>query len=134
MGAQWEVRLLSELRAVQGDREVTRFRTHKTAVLWATLACWPLKMHLREQLLAQLWPDAEPTDARNNLSVALSSLRNHFEPPTQTAGSVIQADRQSVGVNPTAVVTDMGDFERGLAAADRASDDSQRIASLEAAL
>src|SRR5579862_9196866 len=134
MGAQWEVRLLSELRAVQGDREVTRFRTHKTAVLWATLACWPLKMHLREQLLAQLWPDAAPADARNNLSVALSSLRNQFEPPTETAGSVIQADRQAVGVNPTAISTDVADFERGLATADRAPNDNERIALLEAAL
>ena len=63
------------------------------------------------------WPDGTLEMGRQNLSVALSSLRHQLEPPGTPAGAVLVADRQNVGLNPAAVTTDVAEFEAGLRAA-----------------
>src|SRR5579862_536722 len=106
MNTPWRVHLLGELCAVQAERTLTRFRTHKTAVLLAYFALHPQPVHPREELVELLWPEAAPDTARNNLSTALSSLRHQLEPPGVSSGSVLQADRFRVGLNPAAFRTD----------------------------
>ena len=63
------------------------------------------------------WSDGTLEMGRQNLSVALSSLRHQLEPPGTPAGTVLVADRHNVGLNPAAVTTDVAEFEAGLRAA-----------------
>ena len=126
---RWRIELFGGLRALQGERVITRFQTQKTGALLAYLAYHlprPLLSkegsrggysHPREVLFELLWPECNPKAGRNSLSVALSSLRHQLEPPGVPAGAVIIADRLSVRLNPTAVTTDVAEFETALQSA-----------------
>jgi DNA-binding SARP family transcriptional activator len=116
----WRITLLGGLSARQGTRTITRFRSQKYGALLAYLAYHRQNVHAREVLLAMLWPEMEERAARNNLSVALSSLRSQLEPPGTPAHSVLRADRFSVGLNPATVTTDVAEFEEAIRAAARA--------------
>ncbi|HXG64946.1 MAG TPA: BTAD domain-containing putative transcriptional regulator, partial [Blastocatellia bacterium] len=120
MGAQWTLELFGWLRAEQGGRAITRFRTQKTGALLAYLAYYRHRAHPREELIELLWPNCEIDAGRHSLSVALSSLRHQMEPPGVPAGAVIVADRASVQLNPAAVTTDVAEFEAAIQSAARA--------------
>lgn len=112
MRAIWHLHMLGNLRAelVDGSSEpITRFRTQKAAALLAYLSLHP-GAQPRETLTTLLWPDVPPEAARNSLSVALSSLRHQLEPPGRPAGSVLTADRATVGLQTGAVTTDVSEF------------------------
>jgi len=131
----WHLQLFGGLRARQGERTLTRFRTQKTGALLAYLAYHLGRSHPREVLIEMLWPDATtPESGRHNLSLALSSLRNQMEPPGVPAGTVIVADRLSVELNPAAVRTDVAAFEQGLRDAAQARDDETRARRLGEAI
>src|SRR5437764_9234619 len=117
MSETWRVNLFGGLRAQQGDRVITRFKTQKVASLFAYLAYHLRQAHSREILIEMLWPESDALTLRNSLSVALSSLRNQFEPPGIAQGTVLRADRFSVGLNPATVTTDVAEFEQALKAA-----------------
>src|SRR5689334_11894740 len=117
MGELWRIKLFGGLRAQLGERVVTRFKTQKVASLFAYLAYNLRQAHSREILIELLWPESDALTLRNNLSVALSTLRNQFEPPGVPQGTVIRADRFSVGLNPATVTTDVSEFEKALKAA-----------------
>jgi hypothetical protein len=112
MAARCRIELFGGLRALQGDRAVTRFRTQKTGSLLAYLAFYPRKIHYREILIEILWPDTAPESGRNSLSVALSSLRQLLEPAGVDASSVLRADRFTVQFEPSAIVTDGAAYGR----------------------
>ncbi|MCD6506333.1 hypothetical protein J7M22_06870 [Candidatus Poribacteria bacterium] len=105
------VELLGGLRIIQGENVITRFRTRKTGILLAYLAHHRDRMHPREVLIELLWPGCEEYKGRQSLSTALSSLRHQLEPPGVPRGSVILADRFSVGLNSQFITTDVSDFE-----------------------
>src|SRR6185369_5044235 len=107
----WTIALLGGLSAHSPQRQLTRFRTQKAASLLAFLAFHPAPQP-RETLLALLWPEVEIETGRHNLSNALSFLRHMLEPPGTPPGSVLQADRFNVGLNPDAVSVDVVAFER----------------------
>src|SRR5262249_36950030 len=65
-------------------------------------------------LIEMLWPEVEPKSGRHRLSLALSSLRHQLEPPSVSAGAVLQADRFAVSLNPLAILTDVEEFETAL--------------------
>ena len=138
MEQHWRIELLDGLRAMTGERVITRFRTRKAAALLAYLAYHP-GPHAREVLGEMLWPGHEPAPGRNNLNVALSSLRRLLEPGDAPAGSVVVADRIYVGLNAVAVTTDVDDFEAALQAASTAQsavapNDAEHIQHLSAAV
>src|SRR5437868_2005863 len=81
MNEAWRITLLGGLRAERGEQVITRFKTQKVASLFAYLAYYLRQTHSREILIELLWPESEVLTLRNSLSVALSSLRNQFEPP-----------------------------------------------------
>lgn len=119
MVERWRIELLGGLRACglpYGGRLITRFRTHKTGALLAYLAYNLRQQHPREVLIEMLWPASPPETGRNNLRLALASLRRQLEPPQVPTGSVIQANRVAIGLDPTAIVTDVAAFESSLAA------------------
>jgi predicted ATPase len=108
------IELLGGLRVVQGERVVTRFQTQKTASLLAYLAYHLRQNHPREVLIEMLWPETEPGVGRHRLSMALSSLRHQLEPPGAPGGTVLQADRFHIRLNPAAISTDVAEFEESL--------------------
>jgi DNA-binding SARP family transcriptional activator len=124
MNPLWYIQLLGGLRASRtggpSPRVITRFGRHKAGALLAYLAFYGHRAHAREEMVELWWPDALPKDARNNLSVCLSSLRHQLEPPGVSFGAVLQADRLTVRLNPEAVSTDVAAFRAALEAADRA--------------
>ncbi|MDF2441231.1 MAG: hypothetical protein JWN98_2215, partial [Abditibacteriota bacterium] len=79
----------------------------------------------REVLIDELWPEATQGTGRNNLRIALSSLRRQLEPPDIAPGSVVRADRNTVGFNLGAVITDIEEFEAHLQAAHAAGSSSE---------
>src|SRR5437660_12407977 len=113
------IALFGGLRAQRKDQLISRFKTQKVASLFAYLAFHLRQAHSREILIELLWPESDAATLRNSLSVALSSLRNQFEPPGVVQGTVIRADRVSVGLNPATVTTDVAEFEQALKAAAR---------------
>jgi len=123
MNYVWRIELFGGLRALSGERVITRFRTHKTGALLAYLALFPSRPHPREALLELLWGDEPPEAARNALRVALSSLRRQMEPPGTPHGTVLVADRSKIQLNPLACATDVADFEAALEASSRPGTD-----------
>jgi predicted ATPase len=134
MDPRCRIELLGELRVQQGERTITRFRTRQTGALLAYLA-YHLGRHLpREVLIEAIWPDAEARTGRNNLRIALHSLRSQLEPAGVPAGAVLQADRFAVGLNTAAVVTDVAGFLAALQQAEMAKDNAARNAALRQAI
>jgi predicted ATPase/DNA-binding SARP family transcriptional activator len=131
------IEMLGTLQVVLPDRVIDRFRTRKAALLLAYLAHHPNRTHPREHLIALFWPDADLDAGRDSLTTVLTSLRRQLEPAGVVAGSVLEADRQKVRLNPDAFATDVAEFERLLAtglssALDR--DPSERARRLEQAV
>ena len=131
----WHIELLGGLRAVAAAGRgiehaagpvVSRFRTQKAGALLGYLALYKDRRHPREVLIDLLWPGSRPEAGRASLSVALSSLRRQLEPPGWTicAGTVLLADRFSIGLRLGAVTTDVAEFE---AALDRSREDGSLL-------
>jgi predicted ATPase/DNA-binding SARP family transcriptional activator len=133
MSQPCHIQLLGTLRVQQAARLLTRFPTYKTAALLASLAYHP-QPQSRERLIETFWPDTTPERGRNNLSNALSSLRNLLEPPGVPAGAVLLADRQQVSLNPAGVHTDVREFEQALQQAASTHNDRQRAEHLQTAV
>lgn len=135
----WKIELFGRLRVGRGSGDaaapvVTRFRTKKTGALLAYLAFYRDRVHAREPLCELLWPDAPEKTQRNNLNMALSSLRRQLEPPPLPARSVIVADPATVRLNPAAVTTDVAEFEAALRQAGQARGAAERAGHLEEAV
>ncbi len=135
----WQIELFSRLRAVNGEREITRFRTKKAAALFAYLTYHSGKIHTRETLIDWMWPDDDDNsvsldEGRNNLSTALSHLRSQLEPPDIARGTVLRADRATVQINPDAIHTDVSDFKAALQKAGKAQSQEARAEWLMQAL
>src|SRR5690242_6963739 len=75
MEGRWYIQLFGTLQARRGERTLTRFRTRKTAALFAYLAFHADRVHSRDTLAELFWPDNELDRGRHNLRLALSSLR-----------------------------------------------------------
>src|SRR5687767_5687710 len=114
MDTGYRVEMLGRFRVQQGSREITRFRTQKTAALLAYLAFYSSRSHPRDVLIELFWPKSELDAARTNLSVALNALRSQLEPPGVPQGAILIADRSQVRLNPIAFTTDVEDFEQAL--------------------
>jgi predicted ATPase/DNA-binding SARP family transcriptional activator len=110
---RWRIELLGGVRAVNCEREITRFRTQKSAALLAYLAYYRDRPHPRECLIEMFWPESVPAAGRQSLSQALSHLRHPLEPP----GAALIADRSSVRLNACAITTDVAEFEAALRSA-----------------
>jgi predicted ATPase len=112
--AIWEVRLLGGLSAAHGNASLVKFPSRPVAMLLARLALYPGRSHSREELIELLWPGVDLEVGRGRLRQTLSTLRRLLEPRDVGPGSVLRADRLAVGVQPSAVWSDVEDFERHL--------------------
>ncbi|MES2464069.1 MAG: tetratricopeptide repeat protein [Armatimonadota bacterium] len=103
--------LFGNLRAHRDGSSIDRFPTQKAAALLALLAFYPHRRHSREEVVDILWPDADLSAGRDRLSQALVWLRRQLEPKGVVTGAVLFADRASIGLNPSAISTDVAEFE-----------------------
>src|SRR5688572_12094818 len=122
----WRIALLGELRVVHGSRVVTHFRSQKTGLLLAYLAYHLGRPQRRELLGELLWPESDPSVARQNFRSALYLLREALEPPDTPDGTLLLADRTTVQLNPAVATTDVEEFTDALEAAARAGDGDGR--------
>ena len=134
MDARCHIEMLGGLQVVQGERVITRFRTHKTGALLAYLAFYRDQRQAREMLVDLLWPESDATRGPRSLSTALASLRRQLDPPGVPRGTLLQADRFSVQLNPAAVTTDVAEFEAALLAAEQARNETERRQFLQTAM
>ncbi len=110
-----------------------RFRSRHASTLLAFLSFFP-GPHTREALTDLLWPEHNPERSRAHLRVVLSSLRQILEPPDEPSGSVLATDRNRVGLNFSAVTTDVAEFEAGLQDAAHTTNCATQSAHLERAV
>jgi len=111
---KWRIRLLGELRAEQGSRAITQFRTQKTAALLAYLAVHLHQAHRREVLIDRFWSESGLNSGRHSLSLALTALRQQLKPEGGAEDEIILANRDTVQLNPRAVTTDVEEFQEAL--------------------
>jgi predicted ATPase/DNA-binding SARP family transcriptional activator len=136
----WQISVFGQLRAECAGQVITRFRTRRAARLLAYLAYHRHRSHSREFLVELLWPRDDPPDdnppdgdspdddlRRRRLTTELGSLRKQLEPPGFPRGSVLKAERESVGLRPAAVTTDVAQFRDALSAAERSRIRIERI-------
>ena len=130
----WRLTLLGSLRAEAngGTAIITRFRSQKTASLFAYLASHPEHSHPREALVDKFWPDDDPEAGRNSLRVALAALRRELEPEPLAAGSVLATDRFAVGFVLGAVLCDVVSFDSALKRAGRSEGEARAAVLTEA--
>ncbi|TMG82463.1 MAG: hypothetical protein E6H74_10780 [Betaproteobacteria bacterium] len=112
--AVWQIQLLGGLRATHGNCVIAQFPSRPIAMLLARLALQPQRRHAREELIELLWPNVELDVGRNRLRQVLSTLRRLLEPPDVPPYSVLSADRQTIGLTPDAVGSDVREFEQFL--------------------
>jgi len=110
--AVWQIQLLGGLRATRGNSVIAQFPSRPIAMLLARLALEPQRRHSREELIELLWPGVEPEVGRNRLRQVLSTLRRLLEPPGVAPYSIIDADRQTVGLAADAIDSDVREFEQ----------------------
>lgn len=126
--------MLGWLRATQGDRVISQFRSRKAAALLAYLAYYVHRSHPREVLIELLWPGSLVRAGRTNLRTELSWLRQRLEPPGKSDGEVVLADGDTVRLNPERCVSDVALFEASLEWARQARGDAERTQALEHAV
>jgi hypothetical protein len=107
----WRITLLGKIEAKREEKTLTRFESSRAIALLARLVLFPNKAHPREELCELLWPEVEPEIGRRRLRHILGTLRVPLEAGLP-AGSVLIADRNSVRINPSAITTDVQEFER----------------------
>ena len=116
---QLSLSLLGAFQASLNDETVTGFRTNKVQALLVYLAVEP-EPQRRESLMTLLWPGMPERSARHNLRQILYHLRQAIPELSSkdsgddghTAVSLLQANRQTIQLNPLAAVTsDAGRFE-----------------------
>jgi predicted ATPase len=112
--AVWQIQLLGGLRATHGNSVIAQFPSRPIAMLLARLALEPQRRHSREELIELLWPEVDLDVGRNRLRQVLSTLRRLLEPPDVPPYSVLNADRQTIGLTADAVSSDVREFEQFL--------------------
>lgn len=100
----WQVQTLGRFEVTR-DGQVARFRTKKTAALFAFLALGMPKPVRREAAAALFWPDADTEAARHSVRMALNNLRSEL------GSEVVEADRDWIWLAEGAVEVDVRRFE-----------------------
>ncbi|MCW3051110.1 MAG: DNA-binding transcriptional activator of the family [Chthonomonadales bacterium] len=129
--AFWRITLLGRLHARSEEHTLNHLSMRRVGALLACLVLRAPHPVPREKLLELLWPEVAGPVARNRLSVLLSALRPHLEPPGTPAESVLLAERLTVQLHPNTFTSDYHDFLHALQAAKKTENDGDAIAFLE---
>lgn len=105
----WRFELFGNLRGFLNGEPAGRFSSPFVAGLVGYLAAHKNRAVARDELLFLLWPDEDPSVARNRLNQLLFAARPILE-PNLPKGSVLATDRLTVGLK--GIRTDVEEFER----------------------
>lgn len=130
----WRIEMLGGLSLRQGGSPEVDLKSYLLSRMLAYLAFYPSRAHLREELLALLWPEEDPAITRNRLRVALNHLRHHLEPPGVASGAVLATDRFSIRLQPQSFTTDVMQFEAHFSEALQTTEETQRAQRLQNAV
>jgi predicted ATPase/DNA-binding SARP family transcriptional activator len=108
----WQINLFGGFAMKQRSRESAAHVTNQMALLLAMLAERIGRPQTRAELIEQLWPGVEEGAGRNRFRVLLAELRRVLEPPGTPSGSVLNCDRTTAQLAPTACRVDADDFQR----------------------
>lgn len=105
-----------------------RFRSRKTLLLLAYLACAPQQHHNRETLGELLWPETDLPLQRNRLRYEVCQLRKALG-----AESLISLNQQDLRLSPH-LLSDVAEFQHRAGQALRLRERDKRLAALEEAI
>jgi DNA-binding SARP family transcriptional activator len=129
MAEIWRIELFGGLRLQRAGAAPLDLGNRKSDALLARAAFFCRERALtRDELAGWLWSREEDDekDKRGLLRRALMDASRLLEPEGVAAGSVVIADKHTIRLNPEAVSTDVGDFERALLNAARTPDPAAR--------
>lgn len=87
------------------------FKSRKARVLFKTLVAYGGRPVSRDLLMGLLWPDKPTRHAANSLSVLLSTLRTVLDHTRKLPDpGPIRADRDTIAIDPSVVVSDLHTF------------------------
>jgi len=123
-GYSLTVRMLGPLRIWRAQEEIAprEWQREKARQLFALLLAHRGEFLQRDQILEYLWPRSDPSSAEVGFKVALNALNRALEPqrPARSAGFFVLRKESAYGLNPAAaVLTDVDEFEQGLARAEQ---------------
>ena len=127
MANSWRIDLFGSLIVRKQEVRITHFRTSRSAVLLAYLACQPGMAFSRDSLGELLWPDEDPCKQRDRLRHEISLLRK------QLGNSIFETSgRLKIALAP-GHTSDIAEFDVALRSAAHTSG-SLRISALQSAL
>ncbi|MCE9557523.1 MAG: tetratricopeptide repeat protein [Armatimonadetes bacterium] len=107
--------LFGGLTVVCNGQEITRFRTRKTASLFAYLAFFEGRCHPRDVLMDLFWPESNQDAARQSLRMALSAIRgalgSEAKLTLETDRGIARLSNISTDVAKFELESDSDDFE-----------------------
>ena len=131
----WRVELLGGLQILREGREPVVFLPSHPNALLAYLALHFQRVHTREELSERLWPEEESGEVvQQKLRRCLYVLRRRFEQPPFEQADLLQNTRQTIGLDPNLVCTDVQEFKDALSAAAATTDLAERQRSLAEAV
>lgn len=116
--------MLGSLRAENASGAEVVFTTRKNASLLGYLAVRLNRATSRDSLASLFWPEFARS-ARNNLSVALSSVRKQLEAPPAKEGVILRSDNRTIELGD--VWCDLDEFLRVLRRANLPENESVRF-------
>lgn len=131
---QWRIELFGGLSVRHADGSSALLRSQKAGALLAYLAFHSERPHPREKMADLFWPEADSTAGRMSLAQVLTQIRRVLKDADPPSGTALLADRLSVRLDPTAVTTDVAEFEAALRQAKSADDLSEKIVGLQRAV
>lgn len=102
-----QIDILGGIRATKRDGKPLKFRTWGAALLLAFLALHPDQEHPRSQLVLRFWPDAPEDNARQSLSMALTTFRQSLGKDFE---SIFIVSRHTLGLRSAAIACDARRF------------------------
>jgi len=131
------IRLFGGFEVRRGDTLVPasawQRRRDRLLLAYLLIATGPV---LRDVLLDALWPDLTPSSAAASLKVAWSRLKRALEPmlPEGVPSVYLAIDGPRYTLRWNAVATDVQEFSRLVAGAERTSDPDEQVSLLQAAV
>ncbi len=128
------IEMLGSLRVRREGGEAVELPSHQAGAVLAYLALHLESVHPRERLTDLFWPEDDPDASRQKLRHCLHALRRLLNAPPLGCSEILTATRQSAGLNPSMVDTDVARFETCMSTASRLPDPAERIPLLSEAI
>ena len=122
----WRIELFGGLQILQEGGKPVQLLPQQPNALLAYLALHLQRSHTREELIERLWPEEQAGDVQKKMRNSLHLLRQRFEQPPLDQAHLLRITRQTIGLDPNFVSTDVQEFKDALSAAAATTDREAR--------